>query len=220
VPGHLRASFLYHLVHVPDGTISGMEEQARTHVSRQRLLDASIEYVAQNGLGDVSLRQLAEAIGTSHRMLIYHFGSKDGLLFEIVRAVEKQQREALAGLDLAGGLDESELMRRVWKRLSDPRLWPHERLFFDVYAQALGGRGQGARAFLDEVVDAWVKPVAAQLARRRGVPIAVARADARLRLAVVRGLLLDLLATGDRAGVNRAHEQFIALCESALPNLE
>jgi AcrR family transcriptional regulator len=197
-----------------------MEAQARTHDSRQRLLDASIEYVAENGLGDVSLRRLAAAIGTSHRMLIYHFGSKDGLVLEVVRAVERQQRAALAGLGLDLGLDESELMRRLWKRLSDPSLWAHERLFFDVYAQALGGRGEGARAFLDEVVDAWVKPVAAELARRRDVPIAVARADARLRLAVVRGLLLDLLATGDRAGVNRAHEQFISLCESALPNLE
>ena len=187
-----------------------MDDQAEQADSKQRLLDAAIAYIAGRGLGDLSLLQLAAAIGTSHRMLIYHFGSKEGLLVEVVRAVERQQRDALAELDLDGDLTETELMRQMWKRLADPSLWAHERLFFEMYGQALQRRDHSVQ-LLDGVVDSWVGPVAAQLRRRHGVTPAAARADARLRLAVIRGLLLDLLATGDRAGVDRAMEQFIQL---------
>jgi AcrR family transcriptional regulator len=65
---------------------------------RQRLLEAAAAYVTENGVGDRSLRQLAAALGTSHRMLIYHFGSKDGLLVEVSRLMEQRQRELLADL--------------------------------------------------------------------------------------------------------------------------
>ena len=65
---------------------------------RERLLGAAMEHVAQHGVGDLSLRSLAAALGTSHRMLIYHFGSREGLLIEVIRAVEAQQREALQAM--------------------------------------------------------------------------------------------------------------------------
>ena len=185
-----------------------MSVQVEMTASKERLLAATIDYVAQHGLGDVTLRRLAAAIGTSHRMLIYHFGSKEGLLIEVIRVVEQQQLDALVELDVDGELTEAELFRRMWKRLADPALWAQERLFFEMYGQALQGRGHSAR-LLDGIVSSWVEPVAAKLRATRGLTPAVARADARLRLAVVRGLLLDLLATGDRAGANRAIELFI-----------
>src|SRR5262245_62078955 len=68
----------------------------RTEGPRQRLLDAAIDHVAAHGIGDLSLRELAAAIGTSHRMLIYHFGSKEGLLVAIVDEVEARQRQLFA----------------------------------------------------------------------------------------------------------------------------
>ncbi len=58
---------------------------------RQRLLDGAIEYVAANGMTDLSLRSLAAALGTSHRLLIFHFGSKERLWIEIVQTVEQRQ---------------------------------------------------------------------------------------------------------------------------------
>jgi AcrR family transcriptional regulator len=63
---------------------------------REQLLQAAIAYVAANGVTDVSLRELARAIGSSHRMLIYHFGSKEGLLVAIVQAVEEATRGLFA----------------------------------------------------------------------------------------------------------------------------
>ncbi len=177
--------------------------------SRQRLLDAAVEHVARHGLGDLSLRGLARELGTSHRMLSYHFGSKQGLLVAVVQAVEQRQRDALAELELEPGLSPEQVMRRMWEHLADPALWPHERLFFEIYGQALQGR-EHTTSLLEGIVDSWLEP-AAGLYRRQGLDERTARAQARLGLAVTRGLLLDLLATGDRAAVDEAVERFAEL---------
>ena len=175
--------------------------------ARARLLAGAIEHVAQHGVADLSLRGVAAALGTSHRMLIYHFGSREGLLIEIIRAVEAQQRAALAGMLLDATAPPAESARRLWERLADPALWPSERLFFEVYVQALQGHPQ-ARPLLDGIVDRWVEPLT-RIAVAEGRPEEQARAEARLGVAVTRGLLLDLLATGDRAAVDAAMERYI-----------
>lgn len=176
---------------------------------KEKLLTAAIDYVAANGMGDLSLRRLATAIGTSHRMLIYHFGSKEGLLVALIQAVEQRQRDALAQLELEPDATLADLSRAFWARLTDPALWPHERLFFEIYGQALQGR-PGTTALLDGIVADWVEPLT-ELGIRHGFPENQARASARLGLAVTRGLLLDLLATGDHAGVDAAMTRFIEL---------
>ena len=181
--------------------------------ARDRLLRDAIAYVAAHGLADLSLRRLAAAIGTSHRMLIYHFGSKEGLVVAVIRAVEAEQRERMTDLELDPGLTPAEMARRMWQHLSDPALWPNERLFFEMYGHALQARFPGAPDFLREIVESWLEPIAA-VRRAEGVAPDVARAQARLDLAMTRGLLLDLLATGDRAGVDAAAEQAIALYDA------
>jgi AcrR family transcriptional regulator len=176
---------------------------------RERLLAAVLAYVAERGVSDLRLREVAAAVGTSHRMLIYHFGSREGLMVAIVRAVEAAQRAFLAELSADPSVSEADAIRLMWRRLADPALWPNERLFFEIYALALQGR-PGTAGLLDDVVDAWIEP-AADWAMRHGRSADDARADARLGVAVMRGLLLDLLATGDRAAVDAAVERFAAL---------
>ena len=90
--------------------------------------------------------------------------------------------------------------RSAWTKRASP--------FFELYAYALRGR-PGTEGFLDGIVESWVAPVAGALIKA-GADERTARADARLGVAVVRGLLLDLLATGDRAGVSEAYERFLA----------
>jgi AcrR family transcriptional regulator len=176
--------------------------------ARGALLHAAVDYVARNGLSDLSLRQMAVALGTSHRMLIYHFGSKEQLLVAVVNEMERRQLEQMVALDL-DGLPPAKQLRAMWRRLADRRMWPHERLFFEVYGQALQGRSHTTQ-LLDTIVDSWLDP-ATEIGVRAGLPRREARANARLGLAVIRGLLLDLLATGDRRGCDAAMERFIAL---------
>ena len=180
--------------------------------ARQRLLDAAIEHVAESGFSELSLRALASALGTSHRMLIHHFGSKEGLWVEIVRAVEQRQRDMLGDLLPDPDAPFADAMRVWWRHISDPSLWPNERLFFEIYGQAIQGRPH-TTAVLDGIVDDWVEPIA-ELSVARGIPRDVADVHARLGVAVTRGLLLDLVATRDVEAVDAAMEAFIDVYEA------
>src|SRR3954471_5470292 len=101
--------------------------------AREKLLDAAIDHIAQRGISDLSLRELAAAIGSSHRMLIHHFGGREGLLVAVVQAVEQRQREALGDVVPDPQASPAEAMRAWWRHISDAKLWPNERLFFELY---------------------------------------------------------------------------------------
>jgi AcrR family transcriptional regulator len=193
-----------------DGQPNAIEApgEAGSHPTRQRLLTAVVAHFEADGLADQSLRRIAEAIGTSHRMLLYHFGSKDGLLLAVVREVEARTKVRLTDLsdDVPGDTDA--LIRRMWSYLSDPALGDFERLFFALYGRALQG-DEAIRPLLEDDISHWLD-VNVALTAPLGVPADVARTHARLGLAVTRGLLLDLLATGDRRGVESALEAFAA----------
>jgi len=167
---------------------------------RDRLLASVIDAIERDGLGSRSLRDLARAAGTSHRMLIHHFGSREGLLVAIVTEVEARTR---ALLDPGTG-DPGDLLAATWKEVADPALWPFERLFFECYARGAQGEAPFER-LLPALVDDWLA----------AYPRGRARDQARLGLAVVRGLLLDLVATEDRAGVDRALRELRTLMREA-----
>src|SRR5215210_2273107 len=167
--------YMYHTVRRSARIFTRMPRDDDTTSARERLLAAAMDHVAEHGVGNLSLRGLAAALGTSHRMLIYHFGSREGLLIEVIRAVEDQQRAGLAQLLLDAEATPAETMRKAWRRVADPALWPNERLFFEVYAQALQGSPH-ARPLLDGIVDAWVEPLTRR-AVEQGRPEAQARAE-------------------------------------------
>ena len=168
--------------------------------AREALLDKCVAHLLETGFGNLSLREIAAGAGTSHRMLIYHFGSRDGLLAAVVGRIEAEQRAVLDTL-LSGDGSPIEVARAFWRRVSDPSLAPAARLFFEIYVQALYGR-DWTDSFRRAVIDAWEQPLIA------AVGGADARARARLSLAVGRGLMLDLLLTGDHAAVDAADDLF------------
>jgi AcrR family transcriptional regulator len=171
--------------------------------AREALLDRCVEFLASNGFSQLSLRQIAAGTGTSHRMLIYHFGSREGLLTAVVNRVEARQREAFAAMARETD-DPIELGRRFWRRLTDPSLAGAERLFFEIYVQALYGR-EWTESFRATVISAWAGPIE-ELFVHYGFSQEEARARARLGIATTRGLLLDLLLTGEREAVEAAAE--------------
>ena len=170
---------------------------------RDQLLAGAVDYFASHGIGDVSLRTIAAELGTSHRMLIYHFGSRDGLLAEVVRTVEAGQRAALVDLMAGTDLPLDERGRRYWRQVSEAAL-VYGALFFELTAHALQNRPYTGE-LRAELITPWLDSLTTLLADA-GIPRAEAPSYARLGLAAARGLLLDLLATGDRAGVDEAHE--------------
>lgn len=170
---------------------------------RDDLLQRVVEASARGGLARRSLRDLAAQVGTSHRMLIHHFGSREGLLTAVVEAVERDQNQRLGELPE----DAAEAVRVSWRRTSVPSLWPIERLFFECYARG----AQGEPPF-DRLVPALVDQTLAAVSTRADVGAnEEGKAAARLGLAVIRGLLLDLVATGDRKATDRALELYASM---------
>jgi AcrR family transcriptional regulator len=167
--------------------------------ARDALLASVIDSIGRNGLGARSLRDLARDAGTSHRMLIHHFGSREGLLVAIVAEVEARQADVLRPLEGDAG----SIVNSVWQRVADPVLWPLERLFFECYARGAQGEEPFNR-LVPALVEHWLTGLSGR-----------ARDEARLALAVVRGLLLDLVATEDRDAVDRAMKQFVRLLAAA-----
>ena len=166
--------------------------------ARQRLLTASVAYVREHGFTGLSLRQLGAAIGTSHRMLVYHFGSKEGLLVALVEAIEAEERDRLRTVEHEV-TDQASALRAVWAEVASAEHDGEERLFFELYGQALQGRAPAA-SLLPGLVHDWLTGDSP-----------AERTERRLMLAVVRGLLLDLLATGERDAVAAAFERFVAM---------
>ena len=170
---------------------------------RRQLLDALVEEFATGGVGDRSLREVAAAVGTSHRMLSHHFGSRADLLVAIVEEVECRQMRLLPDLPA----DPADSFSAMWADVRRPELRHLERLFFECYARAAQGEKPFAR-MVPGAVDGWLAE-AAKIGAAPGAPIDLAAA--RLGLAVVRGLLLDLVATDDDAGVDAAAGAFAEL---------
>jgi AcrR family transcriptional regulator len=166
---------------------------------RQELLDAVVKECAAHGIGDRSLRDVAAAVGTSHRMLLHHFGSRNELLLAIVEEVERRQRALLRELPP----EPAAAIAAMWADLRRPDLRPFERLFFECYARGVQGEQPFAR-MLPGAVDAWLTE------DETTDPALV-----RLGLAVMRGLLLDLIATDDRRGIDAAAQAFVDLVRRA-----
>lgn len=172
--------------------------------SRDALLAKVLAFAADGGLADRSLREIAAGAGTSHRMLLYHFGSREGLLAAIVTAIEARQRAAMTAM---AGDTPREIMTALWARVSSPELRPFVRLFFEVFALATRG-APGTTDLLGGLTTSWLDEAAAAAGDDAD------RTAMRLGVAVSRGLLLDLLAGAPKDEVDKAYDLFVRLYES------
>src|SRR6185503_16707970 len=143
-------SQVYHMVHVPDGTLRSMR--------KQELLEAVVAELARSGIGDRSLRDIAAAVGTSHRMLLHHFGSRDELLLAIVEQVERRQMTRLRELPT----EPAAAIAEMWADLRRTELRPFERLFFECYARGVQGEQPFARMH-PAAVDGWLEAQSTKL---------------------------------------------------------
>ena len=178
------------------------------HQRRAELLDAVVDYTVEHGFSEVSWRPVAAALGVSPTTLVHHFGTKEQMLVAILGRLRER---IAADSDRAGAQpDLATAARAAWTRTSDPRRWAEFRLFFAVYGRALQAPEQFA-GFLERVVADWMSALVD--AQGPGTDPATATRTATLVIATIRGLLLDLLATGDRVRVQDAAESFLASLE-------
>ncbi len=168
---------------------------------RQQLLDACTDYALENGLPD-RLSPFAEATQTSARMLIYHFGTRDQLLVEVLRCARRRQIDVFTGL-LQVRDDEpyAHTLRNAWSRISGSEGQHYFRLLDRLHGVAGESLWPGFRVV---ATTDWLDPLESGLR-------SIGRSElATLTLAVIRGLLLDLDSTGDTTRVDQAFDHFLA----------
>ena len=171
---------------------------------RAQLLEKAVAHVLERGLSDLSLRPLAEAIGTSARMLIHHFGSKEALLDAILTVIEERYLALLASGSENG--DPVTNLEHFWKTLTSGQVDHAVRLIFEVWGQALE-RPEGFESFLSSLVGPWVAQLEAGL-DRYGIPKAKRKTLSTLIVSTFFGLLLTRLTTGDGKQADAAFRQF------------
>src|SRR5690349_5624552 len=168
---------------------------------RQRILDACTDHALEHGLPD-RLGPLATAAGTSNRMLIYHFGTRDGLLREILGQARRRQVEAFNDvLRLRPGEPYLTTLAHAWSAISGPESEPYLRMFGRLHDSAGEPLWPGFRR---TATTDWLAPL------EEGMGSLGRPELATVVLAVIRGLLMDLDATGDRARTDRAFRHFLA----------
>ena len=180
---------------------------------RSQLLDATVDWVIEHGLAALTLRPLAAALNTSDRMLVYHFGSKDALVDEVIDAINGRLLATLALPEQAAAerptvsapfptLPPSVAVLAAWQRLSAPTAAPYLRFLAEV--SALGVRDPArfatrARAILEP----WVALVAPMVAVR-GESDAERRALATAVVAALYTLAVDIALLGERTASDEA----------------
>jgi len=189
---------------------------ARTADEQRRveLLERIVDYVMANGLSDLSLRPLADAVGTSPRVLLYYFTSKEALIEGIMDGARARQRAIFSELP-RNAATYADTVRAAWRVMSAPKHEAVFRLFFEVYGLALQD-AQRFPGFLKRAVEDWLDYLEPSALRDGHTP-ADARAIATVLLAGYRGFLLDLCATRDRKRINRAVDVWIAALDAIPP---
>jgi AcrR family transcriptional regulator len=173
---------------------------------RQRILTACTDYALDHGLPD-RLAPLARAAGVSNRMLIYHFGTRDGLLREILGQARQRQLQVFTDLiRLRPGEPYPATLARAWSAISGPEGAPYLRIFNRLHDTAGEPLWPGFRA---AATTDWLAPIESGM-RTLGRPDL-----ATVVLAVIRGLLMDLDATGDTARTDDAFRAFLTTLSPA-----
>jgi AcrR family transcriptional regulator len=170
---------------------------------KTEILASATDYVLQHGLTELSLRPLAAALGTSGRMLIYYFGSKDQMVLDILAEVRRRRYE-----DLALGPGDQNVLRRYWTWVSSPEGRRFLRLTHEIYGLSLREPERFGGFLASEAIE--VLGAIEESLQQSGVPEDHARLLSTYTFAMLRGLELDMLGTDDMARVNAAFDLFEA----------
>lgn len=181
---------------------------------REDLLDATIDYMLEHGVADLSLRPLAAEVGSKARLLVYHFGSKDALITEAMIEVRERVQQVFAELVESGnGRTPVEIIRAFWAWTTSRQHERYLRLFFEVHGLALQKPDQYGR-YLAGAMTSWVEMMATVLPPK--LSLAKRRALATVAVSTAVGLLMDYLSSGEKKRTSDALELFAGSFDALL----
>jgi AcrR family transcriptional regulator len=164
------------------------------------LLAAAADYVQEHGLGEFSVRACAEAIGTSHRMLLHHFRSKEHLLAAVIAEIRRRQMTDAVTSVSAGSATPTSVGRNLWQSITADAAALRRNL--EVVGLALLEPDRYGEITVASI-EGYAAGTAAMLEGR--VPDELRLPLATAITAAIGGLQIDLMLTGDRARVDAAY---------------
>lgn len=183
---------------------------------KRALLDQVVAYLAEHGLGDVSLRPMAAALGTSPNRLVHHFGSKQELLAAALEQATKIQESVRDGwLSRQPDMSKTAELRKWWKWLNEsPANLALTRLGLEAVTLEATRTGLSGDVRAEQI-GVWREQIEQRLISQ-GVPKATAVIEASLLKGMFTGLIVDLMATGDKLRLTRALEQGLRRAEAVI----
>jgi Transcriptional regulator len=176
---------------------------------KEVLTDELVGYLLEHGLSDLSLRPLADALGTSARLLIYHFESKEGLLTEVLDSMQTRLRMSLGGMIERRAAQSERPLKRFWDWAIADENYPYLKLLYELQILAVQNPAAYGQ-YLQRNASSWSELIATALPEAERTPAMVT-----LLGAVFDGLFLELMSTGDRRRTTQAVQQFIRLVDEA-----
>jgi AcrR family transcriptional regulator len=185
----------------------------RDEARRRHLRAGARDYLLRVGVSAADLGELARELGTSARMLVHYFGSKDELIAAGLDEARAQQRALFRDwFETRDDRAVADLLRSLWDLMHTPQFQPYLRLFSEVYSLTVQQPGRFPGFSTWAAVHDWLPGLESAM-RDGGAGDDEARALATLVLAVQRGLLLDEQGTGELERVQAAHEALLRLLE-------
>ncbi|MEV8130082.1 TetR/AcrR family transcriptional regulator [Pseudarthrobacter oxydans] len=176
---------------------------------KAELLAAILDYLMDKTLAELTFRSLADGLGMSAYVLVYHFGSRDQLINDIVVSIESR-------LDRMRNTDVRDIDRAAWRDfLLDSWQWTMAqrnrhltRLEFEATAQdivAAEPRGTSQEHFrmLHHKTRDWLMV--------QGVPEEFADTDARLFTSTFYGLQFDFVVMNEPEAATKAFELMLTV---------
>jgi AcrR family transcriptional regulator len=169
------------------------------------LLENLIAYLVKRGIADLSLRPMAAAVGTSARLLIFHFGSKQRLLVAVLEEMQARLQRSLELLLAEPGAVRRAPLRQFWDWALKEANFAQLRVLYQLHILAAQDHKTYGR-FLKRNSFNWLESVQAVLK-----PAQRSATLATLIVAVFDGLFIEVVSTGDRRRATAAIDEFIAM---------
>jgi len=178
---------------------------------KKELQDAALDYLLEHGAAKLSLRPVAAELGTSPRILMFHFKSKEGLLQDVLGELHARLQASFATMASAhSGPDGDAMLKRFWLWAASKKNFRYFRLLYEVQIIAIQNPAEYAR-YLKKISMDWQAITLKSLSEKmRSEPMAT------LCLAVFDGLFLELMCTADRPRLTRALDHFISMARTAM----
>ncbi len=179
---------------------------------RAVLLTGAVAWVVENGLQQLSLRPLAAALGTSARMLVYHFGSREGLVSAVLDRLADDWELILAELEQTGP-DPTDALTHLWRHVRTDAARRQHLFLLEVYVAGVVTQDPLYRPFVERALGAWLGALTGVLARG-GLGPRAAKVRAMVVMAAVDGLLTQAFVN-DSLPVEDAFADLVTLLKRA-----